>query len=248
MKAHLLEYDMVLKRVRRRLRTLISAKPALYMPLAPLFTGGETTKRDTEIVIEGFPRSANSFAEAAFRVAQPRDVKIAHHCHAAAQVIAAAKWSIPCVVIIREPEEACRSLMMHHPGLFTARDLFKEYIIFHEHIWDCRSGFVLVTFENATKRFTDVVLAVNNRFGTNFSLPKEDSEAEVFETLDTISRQRGTVTDGLEPYSPLRSKTDKAKRSLEKQAAREVIRQQRGTRLHSKAIELYKKFSKSADL
>ena len=232
----------------RRIRTLISTVPFLYLPLAQRLSGGEPVSRETEIVIEGFPRSANSYAEAAFRVAQTRDVKIAHHCHAAAQVIAASKWSIPCLVIIREPEEACRSLMMHHPSLFTARDLFKEYIVFHEHILVHRSDFVLVTFEKVTTHFSDVIRAVNDRFGTSFSLPQEDSDEEVFEALDTFSRLRGTVADGTEPYSPLRTDAEKARRSLEKQAAREIIQQQRGTRLHTKANELYQLLLKSADL
>lgn len=234
--------------VLRRIRTKMSSKPALYLPLADHLSVGEAVKRDTEIVIEGFPRSANSYAEAAFRVAQNRDVAIAHHCHAAAQVIAAARWSIPCLVIIREPEEACRSLMMHHPGLFTARDLFNEYVVFHEHIWAYRNDFVLVTFETITTRFTDVVRTVNSHFGTRFSLPQEEPDTKVFEALDMLSRQRGTVSDGAEPYSPLRSDAEKAQRALEKQKTREIIHQQRGTKLHSKATELYQTFLRSADL
>jgi len=41
---------------------------------------------NTDIVIEGTPRSANSFAFQAFKKAQDYDVNIAHHLHVSCQV------------------------------------------------------------------------------------------------------------------------------------------------------------------
>ena len=40
----------------------------------------------TELVIEAFPRSANTFATVAFQLSQPAPVRVAHHLHAPAQV------------------------------------------------------------------------------------------------------------------------------------------------------------------
>src|SRR5215210_2906944 len=50
--------------------------------------------RRTQIVIEGFPRSGNTFAVVAFEQAQRESVRVAHHLHMPAQVIRAAQWSI----------------------------------------------------------------------------------------------------------------------------------------------------------
>ena len=50
---------------------------------------------DKQVVIEGFPRSGNSFARRAFIMAQDEtfDVtSIAHHLHVPAQVVRAAQW------------------------------------------------------------------------------------------------------------------------------------------------------------
>src|SRR5262245_65181203 len=82
-----------LKRARRRLRGWLGQHPALYLPLARGFRRAydgsrKTVGPETELVIEGFPRCGNSFAVAAFSLAQPRPVRIAHHLHAPAQVIA----------------------------------------------------------------------------------------------------------------------------------------------------------------
>jgi hypothetical protein len=47
--------------------------------------------RTTQLVIEGFPRSGNTFAVVAFEQAQRQSVRIAHHLHAPAQVMLAAR-------------------------------------------------------------------------------------------------------------------------------------------------------------
>jgi hypothetical protein len=61
-----------LKKLRRRIRTFLSDKPEVYIPLARILKGDFIVNKKTEIVIEGYPRSGNSFAEAAFRFSQTR--------------------------------------------------------------------------------------------------------------------------------------------------------------------------------
>ncbi|MGD1922294.1 MAG: hypothetical protein ACFCAD_27420 [Pleurocapsa sp.] len=63
---------------------------------------GENIKRgaiekDTDIVIEGYPRSGNTFASSAVRIAQTKPVKIAYRLHAPTQLICAAKMVIPAI-------------------------------------------------------------------------------------------------------------------------------------------------------
>jgi hypothetical protein len=89
-----------LRRARRRLRGWIGEHPALYLPLAAGFRRAydgsrKAVGRETEVVIEGFPRCGNSFAFAAFALAQPHPVHIAHHLHAPAQVLASAARTPP---------------------------------------------------------------------------------------------------------------------------------------------------------
>ena len=50
---------------------------------------------DTQLVIEGFPRSANTFARVAFNAAQSGRVRIAHGLHVPAQVVRAAQCVYP---------------------------------------------------------------------------------------------------------------------------------------------------------
>ena len=79
---------------------------------APAPGSSRAVTPDKLVVIEGFPRSGNSFARRAFIMAQDEtfDVtRIAHHLHVPAQVIRAARWRIPTLVLIRRPKDAVLS-------------------------------------------------------------------------------------------------------------------------------------------
>jgi len=62
--------------------------------------GKRTTlaRPDTAIVIEGFLRSGNTFAVAAFRVANGPDVHIGRHLHGAPHVLRAVRYGVPTVI------------------------------------------------------------------------------------------------------------------------------------------------------
>jgi hypothetical protein len=119
------------------------------------------------MVIESFPRSASSLAVCAFESSQPSKPRVAHHVHAPAQVIAAARAGIPALVLIREPEEAVLSLVLRQ-GWMRPRDALSGFIRFYEPLIPYRDGFVLATFEEVVSDFGPVIDRINDRFGTTF--------------------------------------------------------------------------------
>jgi len=149
---------MTLKRLlaksRRKLRSLIDTHPRIYLLLCQVRpkTRQITVFKDTEIVIEGFPRSANTFAVAAFTFAQGRPVKIARHLHASAQVIEAVRREIPCIVLIRKPRDAVLSLLVREPHILPEQAP-KDYIRFYRSIAPYRGKFVVGRFEEVTTDF-----------------------------------------------------------------------------------------------
>src|SRR5262245_46866446 len=149
-----------LGRLRRRFHGWLGAHPALYLPLVAhrrAFDGSrKAVGRDTEVVIEGFPRCGNSFAFAAFRMAQARPVHIAHHLHAPAQVIAAARRGTPTIVVIRPPDDAVVSLLLRAPG-WRADEAYAEYLRFYARILPYRERFVVATFAEVVADFGAVV-------------------------------------------------------------------------------------------
>ena len=169
-------------RIRHRAQTLIGQYPHLYLPYArwrrrrrvgqdrragvePRSAG--PVGRDTEVVIEGFPRSANTFAVVAFELAQSESIRVAHHLHVPSQVIAAAKWGIPTIVLVRDPEEAILSLVQLQPHITFEQGL-KDYVRFYRRILPYRKRFVVARFEEVSTDFGALIRRMNAHFGTSF--------------------------------------------------------------------------------
>lgn len=187
--------------LRFALRAILGQKPWLYFALQRLRPRRRTllVTKNTEIVIEGYPRSANTFAVAAFLLAQDRPVKIARHLHVPAQVIKAVKIKIPTLVLIRKPEDAALSLMVREPRMSAKRALY-DYINFYRTIQPYCADFVLATFEEVTTNFGYVIERVNSKFGTTF-IPFEHTESNIkkvfylVEQMDKEDQRSNQVTE-----------------------------------------------------
>lgn len=169
------------KRARFRIVTYMSTRPRLYYGVRRLSGRLDPLciRPDTDIVIEGYPRSANSTTVHRFLARQDRPLHVAHHKHHAAQILRAVQWGIPAIVLIREPREACLSLLAlgaearHRAGkpqsdsmAFT--DVFSAYVAFYRAVEECLDQIVIGRFEFVRTDITDLIYRVNARFGTNF--------------------------------------------------------------------------------
>lgn len=178
--------------VRFQGRGAIGCYPRLYFGIQRLRPRRRhlVVSRESEIVIEGFPRSANTFSVAAFLLAQERPVKIARHLHVPAQVIRAVQWRIPTLVLIRRPEDAVLSLLIREPKI-TAKTAVREYIRFYERIEPYRTGFLVATFEEVTQDFGSVIDRLNCKFGTRFTrfYHTADNVAAVMRLVEEMDRE-----------------------------------------------------------
>ncbi|MCE2510195.1 MAG: hypothetical protein J4G10_04375 [Alphaproteobacteria bacterium] len=170
-----------------RLRDRAGARPALFYPLHGLRHPGDrrTVRRDTEIVIEGFPRSGNSFAVTAFELAQARPVRMADHLHVPAQLLRAAQYQRPACLLIREPGPAVRSLCVRFPHL-TVADALESYRRFYARCLPVSDAFLTVPFEALISDFGAVIERLNRKFGTTFTpfAHTEENLSRVHKTLD----------------------------------------------------------------
>ena len=211
-----------MKKLRRKFRSYISKYPKIYIPLARHVRkrGNNILSKSTEMVVEGFPRSGNSFVEAALIFSQKRELVLGHHTHTAAHVILAVKQSVPCLVLIRAPREAARSLIMLAPDTIDAKMALREYITFYETIEPFRYGFVIGEFNILTKSFGAIIEELNTKFEMDyldFDHTKENV-LEIFTILDNLSTLRGNAPDGVEQYSLLATvemKNAREKKKLE---------------------------------
>ncbi|MEL6262465.1 MAG: hypothetical protein AAFR12_15505 [Cyanobacteria bacterium J06626_6] len=124
---------------------------------------------DTELVIDGFQGSANSFATVAFKQSQQEIVKLAHHMHSPAQIIQATRRDIPVLLTIREPQATVLSLTSRWPYISVTAGL-RSYIAFYSKLRPHAPKHVVSTFESTTQHLDQVVQAINDKFDTHFDL------------------------------------------------------------------------------
>jgi hypothetical protein len=124
--------------------------------------------RDTELVIDGYNRSANTFTVYAFQLSQPRPVRVAHHLHAPAQILAAVHAGLPTLVLIRDPHGAVLSQAVREPHVSLKYALW-AYIRFYTCLLPHRTGFVVGDFDQTTNDFGSVIRRLNQVFGTSYA-------------------------------------------------------------------------------
>jgi hypothetical protein len=236
-------------RSRLRARSLVGQYPALYLPLArwkrrrhlryarergiqpekmgPVF-------RDTDAVIEGFPRSANTFAATAFELAQTRPVRVARHLHVPSQIIAGARFGIPTIVLIRDPEEAVLSLSLWTPHV-TLEDGLRDYTRFYRRILPYRDRFVVATFEEVSTDFGEVIRRLNERFGSSFQ-EFQHTEANVASCFKIIEEHDRMTAGRVEEQTVARPSQQ---RDYMKNALRSALRSPKLARVRADAYDIF---------
>jgi hypothetical protein len=152
--------------------TVVGRVPALAMPIARWRGQGVPLDRSTEVVIEGYPRSANTLMVETFARSQSEPVKIAHHVHSPAHVLEAARRDLPTLVLIREPEAAAVELVLAKPAITLAQAL-RGWVRFYAVLRSRRSAFVIATFTEVHEDPGAPIGRLNDRFGTAFALPTD---------------------------------------------------------------------------
>jgi hypothetical protein len=185
--------------LRYRAKQFIGRHPWLYRAVFQNRSGYEDllVNDDTDICIEGFPRSANSFAVAAFRHAQDKPVGIAHHNHVPAPVLTAVQNGLPTVVLIRDPVEAVisnRGLQLQigavedkpMPMHVTFEMHLQGWLSFYRTVERVKDRVVIALFEDVISDFGTIIDRVNERFGTSFA-----SFHHTPSNVETVRNNRG---------------------------------------------------------
>lgn len=169
--------------------------PIAYMRVSPEWKA-KVVWPTTEIVIEGHPRSGNTFAQVAFELAQGRPVHMGHHTHAPVQVRWAVRHRIPMVLLIRQPEDAIVSHVIRDPYL-TLEVALLDWIHFHQLLAPWRHQLLVAEFGKVTNDFGEIIRLVNQVFGTHFKVFENTHEnvARCFQAIDGITRRNLRQTD-----------------------------------------------------
>jgi len=136
--------------------------------------------RDTDLVIEGFPRSANSFAVRAFNALQkPKEYKVATHVHSPSQIIYGAKLGVPTLALIRNPDACLISLKAlnyeysqkypdRYPFISGFNHLAAYYVNFYNRLLPYCQDIVISDFKDTINDFETVIKRINKHYSTSF--------------------------------------------------------------------------------
>jgi hypothetical protein len=168
---------------RHRAKTFVGARPWLFFPLfrpRPAFDDLLVT-RSTDLCIEGFPRSGNSFAVGAVEHAQSTPVRIAHHTHVPANAMRACEWDTPTLVLIRDPCDAAVShvalakevqAVEHNADapiqLIPFQDQLDAWLTFYRSLEPYRDRMVVAPLRSVANDMGHVIGRINEHFGTDF--------------------------------------------------------------------------------
>lgn len=229
----------IIKRLAWELRTLVGRSPLLCRWL--LHRSGEVATTETDICIEGFPRSGNTFAVIAFQQAQARTVSIAHHVHAPGSVIGAARLGKPALVLLREPEEAVISMVIRYPHL-SLRQVLRGYRRFYDPLMPYRDRVVVGRFEEVIADLGGLIRQINGRFGTGFR-EFEPAEANVSSVMEELDRwDLNTFGEG--ERMELGRARPNDRREHAKKELRERYRHPRLARSRERAERLHESFAR----
>lgn len=150
---------------------------------------------DSDVYVDGFPRSANSYAFYAFRLANP-DAMVCGHCHSAGAIRHALDLGVPTLLLVREPRACIASLVQFVPGL-TVVEALGHYRRFHRRVLALQGDLHVAAFPDVTADLGGVIRNLNASAGTTFTpyVRSEENEAEVRATLHATNARHAGGTE-----------------------------------------------------
>jgi hypothetical protein len=195
------EWRDALRRGLRRGKYAMGHHPVTLPILLRLTPEGRSRAIDeeTDVVVEGFPRSGNTFATFALRHAD-RHLRVVSHVHHPNQVVLAVRRGLPTILVVREPVPTLASYLIAGPH-GRARGVLEEYVAYHRELLPYLPDVLVVDFAQLSTDMGLVIDRLNARYGTSitrFEHTREE-EAAVFASVEQFHLSVHGVNEGLVP-------------------------------------------------
>lgn len=194
--------------------------------------------RNTDVLIDGAPRSGNTFVRLAVQAANP-SLNIASHLHAPYGVLKASSWGVPALVLIRDPGDATASLVQVIKGLSVSTAL-SHWLHYYATLREREFNGCVFEFERATTDIAETIIQFNSHTGLRLKVPMHENLLE--NLTPEIDRRAVLYPQG----STARTVTSRP--CGDRHAAVEILAglDHRERRLLQAARELYKAFGEVA--
>lgn len=224
----------------RYVRRVISRHPSLFFMTAGLLGNRQLLDDTTDMVSEGYPRSANTYFEAALLVSQEDTIHVSSHSHASAQVLMGLRKKLPTIVLFRDPKQAVASLLELTSGDLPVAEYIKDYYTFYEDISKKLDDVLLVEFPEAIGDFAHVIDRVNTRYGLSYTVPETGDAftTAVRAKMDELGLKRAGWAI---KYGPSVSEEEKQKRIERKKECAEIVLKPEHAKAMARCDAIYQK-------
>jgi hypothetical protein len=232
------------RRLMRHGKYLVGSDPILLPLLLRLTPEGLSRQitQQTDLVVEGFPRSGNTFTVFALRNASKNEIQIASHVHHTSQIKYAVAHGVPTLLVVREPVATLASYLVYgQHGRPSA--VIREYSSYHRELVPYADRLLICDFSEVSTDFSAVIARVNQRHGLAIP-PFDQTSANVERVFAEISQQHKLIHRDRDPAEvvprPSAGRLEASERMI-----RELLLPKR-RQLLEEALELHDFFSRKA--
>jgi hypothetical protein len=174
---------------------IVKSSPQIYVPLMWLRRTPfreKICRPDTDLLIEGYESSGNSWLFAGFESLHP-ELRIAHHLHKVAQLKLARRYRTTGVILFRDPSQAIASRIAAFNCNLNIG--VSEYLDFYNFALENVDLFSVYDFADVTADLGRVVNSIEERLGILVSDIKKDVfEPRVREIMQNRSQKHGRIS------------------------------------------------------
>lgn len=155
---------------------------------------GQFCASSTDLCVEGFESSANTFAFNVLHCVRS-DLAIARHKHVVANLKRADDYGVPTVILFRNPADCIPSTVSRfRPSLSEA---VQRYLYFYQYVVDeMKSDVLLVSFEELTQEVEDTVRRIGSFAEFEIAEDRlEGVEERAKERIRCRTKQRANTTE-----------------------------------------------------
>jgi len=199
---------------RHYLRRHLAKRPKLYKPILKYRYDHELTDINYDLLIEGYPRSGNSYLVEMLRLGA-RDLRILSHRHNPAYVLLALQHGRRVVVLIRNPIDAVASWVIY--AKTDIYDALRYYTEYYRLIIPAIDQLLTINFNSLVGNPISVIRRIDQRYkiGIDFEALQERDRCEGIVRARIQSRGWGEGPDQVSlPHSERSEKQEFVQRQL----------------------------------
>lgn len=148
--------------------------PVLYLPMCMIRKRPSPLNHQYDIMMDGYPRSANTYLLRMFQATQGDRLVIRSHNHAPPYLIEAVRAAKPVCLTLRDPRECVLSWVVISGRSVRAGLVY--YVNFHRMLLPYLPSMVVSPFEVTSNDCKQVFSCLAARFGCDLNLDFDESE------------------------------------------------------------------------